>query len=178
MSAHRQRAGHVPASGPFPVAGLSASARIAIWLATSGGIGYAAKAPGTWGSLPGLLIAIALQHYVGAQPWTIGLCLGLLTVLAAWSIDRTETALQVHDDGRIVIDEVVGQAIALAFLPVTAGTILAAFGLFRLLDITKPLAIGWIDRHAPGWIGTLADDVLAGIVAALILLAALASLPL
>lgn len=170
MSAHRQGPEGVPETGPFPLTSLKLRDRLAVWLATAGGIGYMRQAPGTWGSLPGIGIGAVLQMGFSAQPWLISLGLGLLTLLAAWAIARTEHALQVHDDGRIVIDEVAGQAIAFAFLPVSVGSALAAFALFRVLDISKPLAIGWIDEKAPGWIGTLGDDILAGIVAALILL--------
>lgn len=169
MSAHRQRGAKVPASGPFPLAGLHLGDRLAIWLATGGGLGYAAKAPGTWGSLPGIAIGIGMQTGLRTQPWLIAFGLVILTALAAWSINRTERVLQVHDDGRIVIDEVVGQSIALAFLPISPVNIIAAFALFRLLDISKPSLIGWIDEKAQGWLGTLGDDVLAGIVAAVIL---------
>lgn len=177
MSAHRERAADVPATGPFPLAGLSALDRLAVRLATAGGVGYAAKAPGTWGSLPGLALGAALQARLGNEPWLIGALLVAATLVACWAIARTERALRVHDDGRIVVDEVVGQAIAVAFLPLGIVSAALGFALFRLLDIKKPLAIGWVDAHAPGAVGTLGDDVLAGVVAAGALVAAHRVLP-
>jgi phosphatidylglycerophosphatase A len=83
-------------------------------------------------------------------------------LIAFWSIARTEFKWRTHDDSRIVVDEIVGQAIAVAFLPVSWTMLVACFALFRLLDIWKPLLIGWIDRNAPGAWGTLCDDLLAG----------------
>lgn len=177
MSAHRERAADVPATGPFPLAGLSTVDRLAVRVATAGGVGYAAKAPGTWGSLPGLALGAALQALLGDEPWLIGTLLGAATLSACWAIARTERALRVHDDGRIVVDEVVGQAIAVAFLPLGLVSALLGFALFRLLDIKKPLAIGWIDAHAPGAVGTLGDDVLAGVVAAGVLVGVHVVLP-
>ena len=154
--------------------------RIATTLATSGGIGLAPKAPGTFGSLPGLAVgaglhqaalrgAAALEAPAWAAPLAILGGLLALLLLAWWSIARTERLWNTHDDQRIVIDEVVGQAIAVGFFTPSWLTLVAGFALFRLFDITKPLAIGWIDREAPGALGTLFDDVLAGLVAALLL---------
>ena len=72
-----------------------------------------------------------------------------------------------HDDQRIVIDEVIGQSIALSFCPPTFLSLILGFTLFRLFDITKPGPIGWADRRLPGAWGTLLDDVMAGIAAAI-----------
>lgn len=172
MSAHRERPFDFPRKGPFPLVGVSAIDRCAIWIATACGVGYAPKAPGTFGSVPGIGLGVFLQSTWGEAPAMIVGSLVIATLLAAWSIDRTERALHIHDDGRIVIDEVVGQAIATAFIPVEWLWIGVSFGLFRLLDITKPSLIGWIDAKAPGTLGTLGDDVLAGIVAAIGLIVA------
>lgn len=132
-------------------------------VSTAFGIGNAPKAPGTFGSIPGVFVGIACAHYLSV-PARIGALLALC-LFAWWAIHRMEKALNVHDDQRIVIDEVAGQAIAVAFLAPGWLTALLGFALFRLLDVTKPLAIGWIDREAPGAIGTLGDDLLAGLVA-------------
>lgn len=73
------------------------------------------------------------------------------------------------DPGAIVIDEVVGMAVALLGLPLTPATIIGGFILFRLLDIIKPFPVGWLDRRLSGGTGIVADDVAAGIIANLIL---------
>ena len=160
--------------------------RIAIEVAMVFGVGRIKKAPGTFGSIPGLLVgwyqhklATAAGAQLGswAYPLTLLLLLGITIAVAWWSIARTEQVLGIHDDQRIVIDEVAGQAVAVCALPLAWPWYLAAFGLFRLLDITKPGLIGRIDRDAPGAFGTLMDDVLAGVVAAAVLLGALYFLP-
>jgi phosphatidylglycerophosphatase A len=143
--------------------------RVATVLVRVFGIGNAPVSPGTFGSLPGLGVAYLLHAYV-RDPWLIGVALLALTALSYWAIAVYEKALGVHDDQRVVIDEVCGQAIAAAFLPVTVAWYGAAFALFRLLDIAKPPPIGTIDEKVPGAAGTLFDDVVAGVFAAVILL--------
>ena len=148
--------------------------RLAISLAMAFGIGKSPKAPGTFGSVPGLGVG-ALIHLAATEVLPLGVAvfhgvivalLVMVTLVAYWSIDRTERVLGVHDDQRIVIDEVAGQAIAAAWLPVSWVWYLLAFALFRLFDISKPGLVGKIDRDVPGTWGTLGDDLLAGVLAA------------
>ncbi len=139
------------------------------------GAGLSPKAPGTAGSVVGLLLGAWLLHRS-----TVALGAGTLlaTFIGLWAIRvatgqpwrGTKTA---HDDpGWIVIDEVAGQMLALLALPRVAWPgLLAAFGLFRLFDIAKPGPIGWADRQG-GSLGIMGDDLLAGGAAALVLLAA------
>lgn len=87
---------------------------------------------------------------------------------------RAEQALGVHDDPRIVIDEIIGVWITLAFLPRTAVVWVTGFVLFRILDCTKPLFIRKAAKLPGGW-GIVADDALAGVVANLLIRAAMAS---
>ncbi|RYZ51110.1 MAG: phosphatidylglycerophosphatase A [Proteobacteria bacterium] len=136
-------------------------------------LGMLPKAPGTWGSLAGIPVAMAFAYGtrslgVYSLP-AILILLVLLGVFAWWTIDQTEKQWQTHDDGRIVIDEVLGQAIASVFFPFDAFHIIAAFVLFRIFDIFKPGPIGWADEKLPGAFGTLLDDVIAGIFAGLVL---------
>jgi phosphatidylglycerophosphatase A len=133
----------------------------------------APRAPGTFGSLPGLALGAflyrlnrKLSQTIGMSPefWaTIFLC--LIATLDWVAIDRTERQWQTHDDGSIVIDEVAGQAIPIAFLGFELQTLILGFILFRFFDILKPGLIGWCDRELPGAWGTLVDDLLAGICA-------------
>jgi len=88
--------------------------------------------------------------------------------LGCWVCDKTARDLGVHDFGEIVWDEFLGVWLVLAYLPPALwtrwGTLLcylAAFLLFRLFDITKPPPIRQIDRHTPGGLGIMLDDVLA-----------------
>ncbi|MEX0367807.1 MAG: phosphatidylglycerophosphatase A [Ruegeria sp.] len=142
-------------------------------------VGYLRPAPGTWGSLAALPLAWGL-HQLGGFP-----LLALLTVVyfgaAWWATAQMTGGGEDHDPSEIVADEVVGQWIALFPLSYAAwdrgldilamwpGWI-AAFGLFRLFDIWKPWLVGWADRRGDA-LGVLLDDVIAGIFAALGVLA-------
>lgn len=149
-------------------------ARLA-WLIASGfGAGLSPVAPGTAGSLAALALAVPMLQ----APWFV-LPLAILASLLGgmWAIPRAGGS---DDPGWVVIDEVAGQWIAL--LPLLAAPHIAwpglalGFALFRLFDITKPGPIGWADRQ-PGAIGVMADDVLAGAAALLVLLAINAQWP-
>jgi phosphatidylglycerophosphatase A len=147
--------------------------RLNFWsiIAVAAPLGLMPKAPGTFGSLAGIPVGLAFYHYghmLGVRLNVSGtfmqiVLLTLLGLLSWWSIDKTEKFWGTHDDGRIVIDEVLGQAIPLSLLPADWKWILAAFVLFRFFDIVKPGPIGWADRELPGAWGTLIDDVIAGI---------------
>ncbi|MEQ8409512.1 MAG: phosphatidylglycerophosphatase A [Gammaproteobacteria bacterium] len=138
-------------------------------LAFGFGSGLAAKAPGTFGTLAGLLLFLPLAML----PW-YGYVLMLLVTTAAgiWICGRTADDLGIHDHGGIVWDEFVGLWITLFMVPMDWRWILAGFALFRLLDILKPWPIKWADKQVEGGLGIMLDDVLAGIMAALCLQAA------
>lgn len=135
-------------------------------LALGFGAGLAPRAPGTFGTLAGLPLALALLWL--PWPWQ-AVCLAGLFLLGVWVCGRTARALGVPDHGAIVWDEIVGIGIALAGLPLDWRLALAGFLLFRLLDILKPWPIGWLDRRVHGGFGIMLDDALAGAVTALLL---------
>jgi phosphatidylglycerophosphatase A len=143
-------------------------------LATAGGVGYAPIAPGTFGSALGVALFVALS---GLHPLLFALTTATLLALGTWAADRAEHFFGKKDDGRIVIDEVVGQLIALAPLLCFANLggirLLALLGagflLFRLFDIWKPGPVGWAERRFAGGAGVMLDDVVAGAFAALAL---------
>jgi phosphatidylglycerophosphatase A len=139
-------------------------------LATVGGLGYLPLAPGTWGSLAGLPLSWALAR---CQP--VAALAGALavTAVAVAVAERAEGAFATrHDASQVVIDEVAGMAWTLLWLPPTWGWSLLGFGLFRLLDATKPGPIGWLDRRVHGGLGVVLDDVAAGALAWALLQAA------
>lgn len=151
-------------------------------LAFGFGSGLAPKAPGTFGSLAALavfplLALLTLPAYLGVVA---------LAALAGIVIcDHAAKALQVHDDGRIVWDEFAGQWLALTpLVPALQWQaadllwLLAGFGLFRVFDIAKPWPIGYLDRKVHGGLGIMLDDLVAGLCAALSLLALLSLRPL
>lgn len=137
--------------------------------------GYLKPASGTWGSLFALPLIWAL-HQLGGP---LAIAIGAVVLFAAglWATQQMTAELGIEDPSEIVIDEVVGQA--LAILPVSIGAMgvgvdvlklwpgwVAGFLLFRLFDIWKPWFVGWADRrHDP--LGVMLDDILAGALAAL-----------
>jgi phosphatidylglycerophosphatase A len=147
---------------------------LATTLATWFGCGYAPFAPGTFGSLGALVPAVLLARAGWRPLYFVALAVAALPV-AVWSAHVTAKRMGKEDPPQVVIDEVVGQWIALGGA-VSAKQIhwpvyLAAFGLFRLMDIWKPAPARQLER-LPGGYGIVADDVIAGIYAALVLWAA------
>ncbi|MGQ4276954.1 phosphatidylglycerophosphatase A family protein [Pseudidiomarina sp. E22-M8] len=130
------------------------------------GSGLAPKAPGTFGTLAAVPIVWLLQDL---NPWFY-LATAVVVSLVGIAMCRvTASALGVHDHPAIVLDEIAGYLLAMSFLPVTWLNLLLAFLLFRFFDIVKPGPIGWCDRRLQGGLGIMADDILAGIVSALLL---------
>jgi phosphatidylglycerophosphatase A len=105
-------------------------------------------------------------------PWELlALSWGALLALGVWASDQSEAAFGCKDDGRIVIDEVVGQLLALAPLcwpgvPASPAAVVTGFVLFRCFDIWKPWPVRWAERALPGGVGVMMDDVVAGALAA------------
>ncbi len=144
---------------------------------TVGYSGLAPKAPGTVGTLVSLPFGILILAYLGPQ--TLFLAALFITLVGVKAVEKYQKIAQTHDDGRIVIDELVGMWFALSiapgiFTPINELLILSngmliqillSFALFRYFDIRKPSIIGRIDREAPGGYGVMFDDVLAGIAA-------------
>jgi phosphatidylglycerophosphatase A len=139
--------------------------RLALWLATGGYTGYARIAPGTAGSLVGLLFYLP----VATRPAFVQIVLvGTLFCVGVWASERAEKIFRITDPHPVVIDEIVGMWISLLFLPHTPGYFLAAFFLFRLFDVLKPFPAKQAEHLAGGW-GIMADDVIAALYANVVL---------
>ena len=143
--------------------------RLANLISTWFGCGYSPAAPGTAGSLAALVVAIVL-HELAAGGWWQFLLLGVLTcVPGVWAATRTARASGLKDPGMVVVDEVIGQWIALAGAHAYHWkTYAAAFVLFRIFDIWKPAPVRQLESLPEG-LGIVADDVAAGCYAALLL---------
>lgn len=154
--------------------GLAVTDRGKMLVATALGVGYAPIAPGTFGSLVGVLLAVALSRAGGIPLLALG------TVVAAlagfWSAGAAERRLNRVDPGPVVIDEVAGQMLTLLLVPLTPTVLGAGFLLFRALDIWKPGPIRRLEK-IPGGSGIMADDLAAGAVGCLLLLAAVRVFP-
>ena len=144
-----------------------------IILATWFGTGLLSPAPGTWGTLGALPFGIAILAFGGIKALIIAVI--IITALGYWSAksfeDQTGTHdNNTHDNKMIVIDEVAGMWLTLcAITSITPLQILTAFALFRFFDILKPWPISYLDKHVGGALGVMADDILAGAIAALCL---------
>jgi phosphatidylglycerophosphatase A len=151
--------------------------RVALLLATGGGAGYAPVAPGTFGSAVGVLVYLPLA---GLEPGMFSITVLALIFLGIWAAEEAERAFARKDDGRIVIDEIVGQLLTLAPLVALAPRValrsplwlVTGFVLFRCFDIWKPGPVRWAERSLPGGAGVVLDDVVAGLLASVVLGAA------
>ena len=138
------------------------------WLATLGPVGSSPVAPATAGSAVATLVA----WFLPVPPLATALAvLAVGTLIAVWAAGEAEKELG-HDAGPIVIDEVIGQSIALLFAPHRVLVFVAAFFLFRLFDIWKPLGAREAQALPGGW-GVVADDAIAGVTTLLALQALL-----
>jgi phosphatidylglycerophosphatase A len=135
-------------------------------LATGFYSGYIPFAPGTFGSMVGLLLCFGLSRL--PEVWAAVLA-ALFSVVSVWIARRAELLLRRKDAPCIVIDEVVGMAVSLIGLPFTPFYIVSGFAAFRLLDILKPFPARWVDRRVAGGLGIVLDDVVAGVYTNLIL---------
>lgn len=172
---------------------------LALALATGLGSGLLPKAPGTFGStlaIPIFVLFSPLPFWLQIVTW-----LGLLGA-GVWAADEAGRAYGVEDDGRIVIDEVVGQWLTLLPLvplgagitpgsfcapaslsfaepaslsfaePVSLGLLVTGFVAFRCFDIAKPGPVGWAERRFQGGLGVMMDDVVAGVFGAIVIVLA------
>ncbi|MBA3453174.1 MAG: phosphatidylglycerophosphatase A [Deltaproteobacteria bacterium] len=138
-------------------------------LATVFGAGYSPIAPGTCGTIVTIPLAWALAPLV---LWQYLLVVGGVTALGIWAAHRADIAWGSHDSGRIVIDEVAGYLVTMTFVSRTSAAALGiGFILFRALDIIKPWPVRWLDQNLPGGWGVVLDDVAAGIMGAVIMVA-------
>ena len=138
-------------------------------------MGFLPRVPGTWGSLLGIGLWWVVFHELGPAEsiLVVGLAIGF-----AWLVIRqTCRTYDVEDEPAIVIDEIVGQWIALLWVPRSLWVVCLAFLLFRFLDITKPWPVSWADRSVRGPLGILLDDVIAGIATCIVVHAVVRVLP-
>ncbi len=143
--------------------------RLAVTLATWFGCGLAPKGPGTMGALGGIVVALALHHGAGMAWWWLWVLVALGTPVGIWSAGRTAAVKGLKDPQIVVIDEVLGQWIALAAaVPGNWLHVGLAFGLFRLFDIFKPWPVRQLEG-LKGGVGIIADDLMAGVYGAVVL---------
>ena len=148
--------------------------RLARLISSFGYVGTFPVAPGTAGSAAALAVFFPVRAI--GSPALEALLIVSLAAIGVWSAAITARDLGAADPGVVVIDEAVGMLITLAFMPLGWRGVVAGFVLFRLFDIIKPYPCGRAERLPGGW-GIMADDVLAGAYANLVLRAACWLLP-
>lgn len=144
--------------------------RMAWWVMSGFGAGRSPVAPGTVGTL----IAVPLYLLVrDVSPFAYAALVAILFALGVWLCGVAERGLGVHDHASIVWDEITGFLITMFLAPRGWVWLAIGFALFRLFDIWKPYPIGAVERAVRGGLGSMLDDVLAGVFAfALLQLAA------
>ena len=137
-----------------------------IFIATGCYIGNITFAPGTFGTVLGLLLCFFLSKI----DYSMAVLLTLMFILCAiWIANEAEKILKTKDPGCIVIDEIAGIILTLSGLPFNITSVTAGFLVFRALDIWKPYPIRLLENKFAGGIGIVLDDVAAGILSNLIL---------
>ena len=149
---------------------LSDLGRLDVLWASCFGVGFFKPAPGTWGSIA----AVGLWWWL-LSPLAMWLQLAIIGgyfFVSWWVSERVCQRYAIADAPQIVADEVAGMWLALSIatliVPQTWLGLVACLGLFRLLDIAKPSAIGWLDHNVKGGLGVMLDDMLAGLVSGII----------
>jgi len=139
--------------------------------ATALGAGYSPFAPGTMGAIVGCLALWLFEKYNLISTTTTPLLfIGLIvitTILGIIATDKLEDEWG-KDPSKVVLDEVIGMWITMMFVPLSFLNVLIGFGLFRFFDIAKPLGIRKLES-LKGGVGVMADDILAGIYANIVL---------
>jgi phosphatidylglycerophosphatase A len=148
--------------------------RLAVFLATAGYAGYFPIAPGTVGSAVGLLV-YAIVWAAGSRVLE-GSLIVVLFAAGVWASSSAERFFGGTDPGPIVIDEVVGMLMTLAFIPVGLSGAIAGFVLFRIFDVIKPYPAARFEK-LHGGLGVMADDAMAAVYANLALRVLSAILP-
>ncbi len=136
------------------------------YVATVWPLGKSPIIPGTVGTLGGIPLVLLLSHF---DNFRYMLFTFIFVIFACAVCIMYERQSEKHDAREIVIDEVAGFLVTMTWVPATWQFMLAGFLLFRFFDGLKPFPINLVDRKIKGGIGVVADDLLAGIFANVIL---------
>jgi phosphatidylglycerophosphatase A len=148
--------------------------RLAVFVATAGYSGYFPFAPGTVGSAVGLVVYLLV--WWSRSPILEAALIVVLFAAGTWAGTIAERYFGGIDPGPIVLDEVVGMLITLAFIPVDVSGAIAGFFLFRLFDVLKPFPARRLE-NLHGGLGVMADDAMAAVYANISLRALIWAVP-
>ena len=148
--------------------------RLGLFIATCGYLGYVPVAPGTFGSVLGLIVFAAVRSTgsVGVELAAIA----LVFLIGLWAGTVAEHHFGGIDPGPVVLDEVLGMLITLALLPVNTTGAIVGFLVFRVLDVIKPWPSARFER-LPGGLGVMADDAMAAVYGNLVMRGLIMLLP-
>jgi phosphatidylglycerophosphatase A len=137
-------------------------------VATVGGVGRAPLAPGTVASA----LTIAVLWLFAPTPVVLAALFVAVTVVGTWAAGEAEHALsRGKDPGAIVVDEVAGMTLSMLAVPLTPAAAVVGFVLFRVFDVVKPFPAN-VSQRLPGGVGVMADDLIAGLYALILLVLA------
>jgi len=145
---------------------------IILFIAQGAYSGRSPVAPGTAGTVVGVLLYLALQEL--GTPWYGAACV-LVTAVGIWAAGRADQLFGTKDNRTIVIDEIAGYLVSMLVVPATWQYIIAAFLLFRAFDIIKPFPLRRLESLPGGW-GVVLDDIGAGVYTNIVLQAAVYAL--
>jgi phosphatidylglycerophosphatase A len=148
--------------------------RVGLFIATCGYLGYVPVAPGTFGSAAGLAVFFLIRS-TGSMTVEVTAILALFAI-GIWSGTVAEHYFGGIDPAPVVMDEVVGMLMTLAFLPVSVTGAFVGFLVFRVLDVIKPWPSARFER-LPGGLGVMADDGMAAIYGNLVMQALIWATP-
>ena len=117
-------------------------------------------APGTFGSVPGVLLAYAL-HRFGTPSLEVA-TIAIVAIVGVWAASEAERHFALIDPGPVVIDEVLGMLVTVAFMPLNPIGLIIGFLVFRVCDIVKPFPARSLEK-LPGGFGVMGDDFMAGV---------------
>jgi phosphatidylglycerophosphatase A len=139
--------------------------RLATLVATGFGSGYSPFAPGTAGSLVGLLLFLPVRHLA---PAPLILATTAVSIVGIWAGTVVARRLGLHDPSIVVVDEIAGMWVSLLLVPFSARSAGLGFLLFRAFDVWKPYPARQLEA-LPDGLGIMADDLMAGVYANLAL---------
>jgi phosphatidylglycerophosphatase A len=145
------------------------SSRISLLIASGIYLGLIPGAPGTYASMATTLaffLSYRISYHIAPELHVSIVC--LVSIIGVWAATAVAQQRGVEDPSVVVIDEVAGQLVTFVFVPVTLFSLLGGTILFRLMDIFKPFPIRRLER-LEGGVGIMADDLLAGVYANLVL---------
>ena len=144
---------------------MTLTQRMAFLFATGFGSGYSPIAPGTAGTVVGLLFVwgMSFMSLPGQLAFTV-----IVSALAMIAADIVAKSIGLKDPGLVVADEIAGMMVTMIAIPLTLKSLLLGFILFRVMDVVKPPPARQFE-HFKGGIGIVADDLMAGVYAQLVL---------